>query len=1858
MTPAVIFRKLLLPKSTSKEDSQNSIGQFGLGFYTTLAHLVSPDDTVLVRTKAQHHRGYKLEFIIHQGKICVHISPDETMINHGTDISVFSKQIKKADFESALIENVKFHKNTAIYLNQLLINPHDGTKAFLISKTQLILDASSKERGAIVTCGGITLQAFPQLNETNNLLVVFDLPKQLISISESRNQIRIESEEARAEIRKLIDFSTTQSETLRIKYLNTIAPLILNLQEFNSSQRESDNLFVYLQLTVQQYCEGRSQIPDRKLLKPLMNEQIMVLHPLLIDPNWQCKIGYAPKEYSSAQSKVLIVSMSSNDVQFIHDEEHNIVYLDDNYYKYCVEKNELWKLSLIFSFPPGKLVSNWRVVDPSCSPGMSEGQSLFLLSPSTDPHELLCRQHSALRKNREAISALSTESVDVIQNAKTIMRVYPRSIFMDSKYNINWLIPYSFKGDTYYLLNTAFNFNGNYLFLNQAFQMLFYLDFLLLKEKAIQNLELGIVRNELTLTSTDRFLILNTSLKLRELYDGEGNRCLTRTFDKDSELRILNKEFYLIREKSTTFLYNIDNTLVTILEGREQYHWVSASQLMIGRKRKNYENAWINIYVIDSRKYILTDSQNDRIEYEQSNQSFVHYIYNSEVLPSKSGLFSVSKKPKCTAFRILSKQGDVVFSYNGTSSIEFVQQQLVHETLYITILFNQKHKKLLICKLTSAKTYDLISTIDDHEIIGYPARGFFSTENAQIFFIHSQQTIDNVISFIPHQQEYLAKNMDWYEYKDTSNLYLETLFIVNYDERESCIQKILIDGSIIVPLSEQLHQGEILNVQKEGGHYLLNIKNAEMTSTYLIDRVGNIITQANRIKPIVAADAIFFLLDDRVLIDQNNNVLYAYEFICEVAPIGLRNLLKISLDKHFNSDLLDAHWLYDLIDYNGHSQIEGPQEYLNICTEGKYISYKTASNVHNLITSQAHFTNAPLEFNVLPGRNQPTIYRVKKPKTPMVSANGDVIFNGELSSAQYISPDIMLADNYILIPLTQTQVMSDMSRQNLLFLNQMQMTSIQYGLCLRFIDIDSQYFQKLYPYMEQLEHIPRGRQVEHYVRFMQHIGGIGTLAHRVMLVKLLDLVYTIAGHYNSEDMADKIYRLFMRVGIHQIKNLLHELSRNTSLLRCSTHITHQSNAIGEMSQRSGQYVFYIFTDSASLYTPASPLTLAPTLAHTFSITTLMTAYRLDTRIIKKSTNMDEFIEYMHVLTNDVHTEHAHRKLIHAIFHQAHPEKCLYIREFLQNAMDAYVKNFQLSVHPIAISISKNEHSQCILTLQDDGEGMSLEHIFKYLLIPGQSSKRHNTDGSYIGGRGVGLFTALNGAKQLTIKTGIGDNQTYHIILTPIYETLSDGQQQIIDITVALQTTSEMFKGTLIQRISMDEDAELEASKYHRAINSLARYINTQSFWVTLNGKRINHDFSALLEFEIPSLGRVKLYKSSEGSITVGGLYVKPYNKEFLSDLPLFIQQMFENHQLLIELPKHTPLNRERNDFENTEMFSILLKKHLIPCFYAAYIQIFITGHATIDELPYDFFNLFKENLNNMLVRNPQVEQDASIINNGEVLDDYTLYQSPQLLTDLMCFLKLIEYRHDSKAAVEMVSMVDLAARYKANQLNAEQCPEKVQSLIRFDKHSQEMALIFTRATRTIDQFEAYEWEIINFDGLENIELFIRLCQKITSLLTNKAIDFYFSTNHGSALAYTYPGVNIIYWNPISLFETPYVQLLLKSSCSTAPIFKKALEQLIETLSHELVHIEEQTSHSGTHNHTFYIRQRELLIEGLSKLNTQDLYDFYVGFFNEKMKNKQFLSACDFIKTCIPPSSPPQPSSPEDEIEYETRCGCF
>jgi hypothetical protein len=1818
MTPVKIFRKLSTPKSTSKE-GQNAIGRFGLGFYTALAHLDTADDFVMVDTKAEGYSGYRIEFRKMSGIIQVNVSKLDTLVDRGTSIYVKAVSIIQKEYEQALYENIEFLQGVKISVNGVIANVLTAEDFYQVSQTQVYLDPDKEHNAAVLTIGGITINKYFSIKATNTILVVWNLPK-ISVLSESRDQVRIDSYVMRDEIRKLIECYKLMDRSLQIVYFNSITPLVENLQSFNTSTTVADNLLVFLQKTVAEIFNDVPQVPDIDILESLRTPDVVALHPQLVDVTWLEKRAYEPLQWESEVTKLVAIPMVRvpNVLGFIHDEDNNIVYLDKDDFESLLANDDLWKYDLVFSVPEEEIKGNWyggeNATVQVCEP--------VVYKVPVRQHHKLFEKHGCLSQLDDSfMQSLSANVLDTLYKAVTLNKTYPvQKIRMcDTNYLFKYdttdfggITSYYFNHKKYYLISDKSGLKSHAL-LDEFFQQLTNLNELLLMAKMIKLYGKDIKSCNVELTAADRLPVYDLDNRVLEIFDGSGNLI---QFIKTEIYTIINDNYLVTKNEKNICLYHVSFGLV-----------------------KSFENAFFN-----AKYKLLNDDllllRFDVHAHNAPNKNLVFNLVNNTVTLETIGMLYYSNNLIVTlintsdesdefynSFSIHDVNGNLLLMYVDAPEMECgimsLEAQFVSEVLYVTVIRKNMLTELIVSSLIGEH-----KKIPYERIIGYPAVGYIDEndeEELSFVSINYPQTkiqcatflvFENKATFLPDKIDNVELWKLCHEKQITSSLKCKIIYL-----KTATTHHIIDAEGLIIPIPESCAGDYIQAIKKKKDCYVLSTKD----NAYLLTSSGELLAQGKTVDLIVSKDHRFYLLDNKDIINLQGDILISGPIDYAHTKFDL-NLIIVVYE-----DPLTKHRYVKLFDHLG-KLIEDDFSSYNTDFKDCFGIYR--DNKQYLETPFARIHNARVEGDK---RNQNIIVSQNR----IYNKQGYALISKLSKNPCLVGHDIILGSpvaqkkkHYLFEALPTDTLQSENVLQNIAFLNSFNLNSIVYGNCLRFVELAHENFVIIFPYMETITYHLNDLQGSHFAAFIIKIENHSSI-NKLMLVGLLNLAYQISGNYSECNYSQKLGKLLEIYGVEALGRLNIALENvKKKLLYSRNRSVIEKEIINAMSEETGQFVYYIFSDGKQLLVNKDEISTAINFdGGEVSILKLMIAHRLDKNICRFLPDKAKFLQEIERISQGCHPEHLQRKLNHAIYHQAHPEKCLYLREFLQNALDAVADQKQKSVN---LNVYKNAENECVLSFADTGIGMSDKDAVNFALITGASSKRTAEQGKYIGGRGVGLFTSFHHAKRVQFKTSIGDGNTHYFVLTPVYETLSNGELRVIDVNAKWQTVNEQFTGTIFERISLENnDPVLEAAKYHRAISTHATFINSNECIVTMNGVLINIPLVPLVNFDLPGIGLVKFYKSKNNAITVGGLYLKDLVSKLFIHIPKFIKKVLQKEGLVIDFPKSVQLNRERNDFEASDSFTKKLIPHLSYQCYVLYIRFFVIGESKFDELPYDFFAHFTQRTSDIIARNPQVEKDAAVLNTGSVSIDYTPYLNQQLLTDLLCFLELIPFNlglFDPPIKYSLMQLTKLFHEGKIDEQAEKRLPVQIQVQIRFLRTIEVIRKDSAKQLDLYTEFKDKEWIPIHFINSPQWELFSCLSQASAQALSDKAIEFGFSLKHLSATAYTYFNSLKIYWNPLvvgnglHLVKPTYNNGLAIERASFANI----VSRITFVVSHELIHINDKPC-TGTHNRAFKLRQRDILLKGLLKLDVTALHESYKEFHNESLAGYLPLDAVGFMR---------------------------
>lgn len=285
MDSKTILEKLLIPNVSGS--GEGTIGRFGVGFYTSLSHLESPDDEVLVRTN-DGNNAYRISFKINPlyNDIGVNIEPinlEEAKtsgqnIPLGTAITVKSKNFEKEKARELIDYSFAFNDKQCDILLRDQENQHDyylvndlnnlnkisgENTSILFSKEQNL----KNESHVSILVNGVTIesQTIKGANLPKDLVLDFPLE---CSLPENRAELSIDKVaiDSIKEMVSLILGSAEVQDQEKISICNALYLVIGKMQDKNCSQRKKDNIEIFFQEKFNKFANKISL--NSKLLIP------------------------------------------------------------------------------------------------------------------------------------------------------------------------------------------------------------------------------------------------------------------------------------------------------------------------------------------------------------------------------------------------------------------------------------------------------------------------------------------------------------------------------------------------------------------------------------------------------------------------------------------------------------------------------------------------------------------------------------------------------------------------------------------------------------------------------------------------------------------------------------------------------------------------------------------------------------------------------------------------------------------------------------------------------------------------------------------------------------------------------------------------------------------------------------------------------------------------------------------------------------------------------------------------------------------------------------------------------------------------------------------------------------------------------------------------------------------------------------------------------------------------------------------------------------------------------------------------------------------------------------------------------
>lgn len=586
-------------------------------------------------------------------------------------------------------------------------------------------------------------------------------------------------------------------------------------------------------------------------------------------------------------------------------------------------------------------------------------------------------------------------------------------------------------------------------------------------------------------------------------------------------------------------------------------------------------------------------------------------------------------------------------------------------------------------------------------------------------------------------------------------------------------------------------------------------------------------------------------------------------------------------------------------------------------------------------------------------------------------------------------------------------------------------------------------------------------------------------------------------------------------------------------------------------------------------------------------------------------------------------DHIQREIIHPIYYQSLNNPYLFIRELVQNAHDAVIKDQTLEHRAVSVDIFSRDHEEISLRIEDP-VGMSLQQVLNYFLIPGETTKLGDTE--TIGYFGQGLFTLFRGAKEVILLTSIGDGVVTKLKVVPML----DDKGMASDLKLTFSQEAGNFRGTVIERTVNSKYPEVEAAYIKNATCTYTSLVDSGVVDIELNQDQINRPQQELASINIPGLGELAIYDAPNNVVTQRGLFVKPLDKDYATGM-VDVESLLSKRGYVLSIPDQIRLTRSRNEVARRQEFLSEIGPSLATLKLKAYLEIFrqdiLKGHVIqLENLPYDYFSGNSGD-------NRKAVEDAQKLRRGEPLDDVSNYFERGDLIQLLVHLPVIELNNQTYSLAELKEAARNGKPPLENRQSLQQIPEVIRKHLEqgvAEYHEQVQNQKKAEAeNRKVGDFALSEWKNqpeflrkqieADLPGLEamnslseylNSEMASRLGLKVRN--TDVNTTYYYEPG---SIAHASSNWGIIGWN-LQVWSGYNLKLFTDNSTTDARI-----GNYLGTYSHEFGHIIERSGEM-THNQSFYRKQATVLAHIMDIIRKTPGVDKAVDLISVKERSKK------------------------------------
>lgn len=565
----------------------------------------------------------------------------------------------------------------------------------------------------------------------------------------------------------------------------------------------------------------------------------------------------------------------------------------------------------------------------------------------------------------------------------------------------------------------------------------------------------------------------------------------------------------------------------------------------------------------------------------------------------------------------------------------------------------------------------------------------------------------------------------------------------------------------------------------------------------------------------------------------------------------------------------------------------------------------------------------------------------------------------------------------------------------------------------------------------------------------------------------------------------------------------------------------------------------------------------------FKLSELIAGYRLHNRELEDiddEENLEDFIG--NIQSKNYNWEFFNNEIRSSIDGQDE-SAMIWVRELVQNSRDAILGSGISG----KIEINFYEEDGNWVSSVSDPVWMNLKQIFNYLLVPGESSKTWvNSEGMF----GQGFYATTIESREIRVKSWVGDWKTTSLVFKPIF----NEWWLIHDFEISYEILDEDFKWTLVERV--DKSSWIWGNlRALIGVHNIQKYVwNVDDVEILYKWESIANSKELLETVAVPEYWEIKIFETSDKieRKTKNNLFVRDLPDDYLDDLPDWMSKFIKSRNISIEIPAGMQLTKTRNSLAQREKNLPILKPYLFKAFVGLLLKSFVNRNTgiKIPMLPEDYLSLKDEYFN----YSRQITKIADKYNSGKVLneDEIEILKNDSERMAQFLIQANFEYKWKTTNLREMKQDILSKNRIESNSDTFNEMQD--QSFLRSDSLNRWMEDVPRDYNPSIEEMSEKLW--VSIDQIKKFNDFME--NNFLNLASNlywwKFINGYYQRDwwENRAAMYRKIGWNIyMYWNIdyiknwILDFENPETQ-----------------EKIIETTTHEIVHLLENRDKLGSH----------------------------------------------------------------------------